>query len=146
MGGILLVVALVPLAAVAAVHVDRSHDAVELPLANQFVPVDRSLRASAREDGGRVILSWHGQTLPANVSYAVYRTRGPNDGLSCSDTSGATRCVLVMRRVGTTRQTTFSDVPPKGAFTYRVLMMANYLNDTAIVSPASLSPPVNVRT
>jgi hypothetical protein len=144
-GGIPLIVALVPLAAVAAAPVHRGQDVVELPLANQFVPIDASLRASAREDGRRVILSWHARTLPANVFYAVYRTRGPNDGLDCTDTGGATRCVLVMRRIGTTRQTTFSDLPPKGAFTYRVILMANDANNTAIVSPTSLSPPVNVR-
>jgi hypothetical protein len=144
---VLLIVALVPLGAVAAAHVYSSRDAVELPLANQFVPVDPTVRPTARAEGRRVILSWHARMLPAkNVFYAVYRTRGANDGLACSNTGGATRCVIVMRRVWTTRQPTFSDLPPKkDVFTYRVLTMANYLNNTSIFSPASISPPVSVR-
>ena len=88
-------------------------------------------------------LSWTAVTAPAKVTYSVYRTPVP---VHCSDTRGATRCVFEMTRVGTTSATTFSEKPPKGVFSYRIALTANYLENKLPGSTILVGRPVTVRT
>jgi hypothetical protein len=153
-----LLALLIPLAAVAAApSLHRANVAAELQVDNELVPIDNSLGARAAVVQGRVTLSWQARKLPAKVFYAIYRsprrwhvvlgsTPVPvNEGLRCSEGSGATRCIFEMPRIAVTKDTTFSEVTVPGAFTYRVAVLANYLNDTSLGSATSLSPPLDVR-
>jgi hypothetical protein len=135
--------AIVPLAVVATLPV--LHDprvATEVMSTHEFVPVDRGPRASAQGSDGRVTLSWPAFDAPANVTYSIFRTPPP---ILCSDVRGATRCVFAMTRLATTRDTTFSERPPSGAFTYRVAVTANPVQNKLPGSTILIGPPVRVR-
>jgi hypothetical protein len=90
-----------------------------------------------------VSLSWTAVDAPAKVTYTVYRTPVP---VHCSDKRGATRCVFEMTRLTTTTATAFSERPPKGVFSYRVALTANYLENKLPGSTILIGPPVTVRT
>lgn len=152
-----LVLPLVAVAAVPALH--EKNVAAELQSENEFVPIENGLRARVSVADGSVLLAWDAHTSPAKVFYAVYRAPTQSryvdgstrvsvvEGMRCADHPGATRCVLEMRRVATTRATTFAETPPPGRFTYRVAVVANYLNaDSERETLVSISPPLNVRT
>lgn len=130
LAGLALVAALVPLAAVAAVPTLTAPDTVYGLATRELVPVDRALLPVARVEQGRVLLSWKAQHLPATVFYSVYRSAGPNLG----------------RRLTVTRRTAFSEVPPRGTFTYRVAVVASELATPTSGPTVSISPPVTVRT
>jgi hypothetical protein len=142
--GLTLVAALVPLAAVAATpSLEKIDVAVELQT-REIVPVDKALRVNAHVEDGRVILSWKPPDLPATAIYEVYRARGTHD-LACTSGAGATRCALASRRVGTTKETTFDEVPPSSSdYTYRVAVVANDVDTAALGSAVAISPPVHV--
>lgn len=135
---------IVPLAVVAALPVlHDSHVAAEVKATHEFVPLDRGPRASAEVSNGRVILSWTAVDAPATVTYTVYRTPMP---VHCSDARGSTRCVFEMARLTTTRATTYSERPPKGVFSYRIALTANYVKNKLPGSVILIGPPVTVRT
>lgn len=136
--------AIVPLAVVAALPVlHDSHVATEVKATHEFVPLDRGPRASADVSAGRVTLSWTTVDTPAKVTYTVYRTPVP---IHCSDARGATRCGFELTRLATTNATTFSERPPKGVYSYRVALTANYLKNKLPGSTILIGPPVTVRT
>jgi hypothetical protein len=133
----------VPLAAVAALPV--LHDprvAAEVRSTHEFVPLDRGPRATAQAGEGHVTLSWPAFDAPAKVTYTIYRTPPT---IQCSDERGAMRCVFAMARLATTRDTTFSERPPTGAFTYRVAVTSNSRQSKLPGTTILIGPPVRVR-
>jgi hypothetical protein len=135
---------ILPLVVVAALPVLHSaHVAAEVRTTHEVVPLDRGPRATAAVSNGRVSLSWTTVGAPTHVTYTVYRTPVP---VHCSDPRGATRCVFEMARLATTSGTTFSERPPKGVFSYRIALTANYLQNKRPGSTILIGPPVTVRT
>jgi hypothetical protein len=136
--------AVIPLAVVAALPVLRNaHTAAEVRATHELVPLDRGPRASASVSAGRVNVSWTAAETPTEATYTVYRTPVP---VHCSDKRGATRCVFEMTRLATTRDLTFSERPPKGLFSYRIALTANYLRNKLPGATILIGPPVTVRT
>jgi hypothetical protein len=136
-----------PLAAVAvASPLSDRGAAVNIEQDNVYVPIDGRIRPNARVAAGTVTLSWQPvRKLPAKTFYAVYRSaQDSTQGVRCVD-SGATRCILEMDLVGRTRTPSFSEEAAQGPVTYRVAVLANYLNDKSLGSPILISPPLDVQ-
>jgi hypothetical protein len=136
--------AAVPLVAAAAARsLEKPGTVVDLPT-REIVGVDTALRANARAEGGRVILTWTARDLPTTPTYAIFRAHGTHD-LACTHGRGATRCTLASKRIATTRHATFDELPPAAKdYTYRVAVLANDLGSAAPGSAVAISPPVHV--
>jgi hypothetical protein len=138
------VVAAVPLLVVAAARPARGMDIARASNATEAV-ISTALTPRARRVPGGVELTWRGPRVhgPTKITYAVLRTSF-GDGCDRPD-RGAVECYLVMDRVGTTRARTFVDRPARGAYTYRVAAVADYLDDPATFDLMLLSKPVAFR-
>ncbi len=155
------VLGLLPLALVAALPPLKGGSAAELPDASVFVPaaVDFGLRARPNQRGG-YDLSWRAQTAPStSVFYKVYRSpalfklpKGSPDnfptvrrGLLCeASPGGADKCSIEMAGVATSPIAAATEAPPRGHWTYRVAMVANWRNDQQAGDPVLISTPVDV--
>jgi hypothetical protein len=133
-----VIVPLVVVLALPVLHADNV--AAQVKPKDEFVPLDHGPRATVRVTAGRVTLSWSAVHAPATVTYTVYRAPPP---VNCADRRGATRCVFEMSPLATTHATTFSERPPKGVFTYRVALTANYRPNAKLPSlTVEIGPPV----
>jgi hypothetical protein len=149
----------IPLAAVAAstpLHHEKT--AAEIGLDNLFVPINRNLHLRVANDNGAVTLRWspvRGDN--ARVFYGVYRSptrwligKGSehlpvNRGVFCQkNPGGAVHCTLEMARVATTRATEFREGVGNGNWTYRVAVLANWINDQTLGDPYYVSKPVTI--
>lgn len=139
-----LLTAVVPFGAVAALPLSSSPRVAQTAFTNGPVPaqVDLGLRARLQPDGS-VKLTWRPQaTAGGPLFYHVFR--GPADwhDYTCPSTGGALQCYVSMLDVGTTRATSFVNFPPAGRWSYRVGVAANWLNDTSLGDVYVLSSPV----
>ena len=152
-----VVLALVPLAAMAALPPDRSGAVIEDFDFNTTV-AERDFGLRAVRHGRNVVLTWRPQQSgPTRVFYRVYWSPsagqapiggvGPyRDGIACLPSSGgATVCRVLMELLPPTRATTFAHSPPPGSWTYRVGLLANWADDEAQGDVLLLSEPVRVR-
>jgi hypothetical protein len=150
---------LVPLAAVAASKpLHHEEAAAEIGLENLFVPLGRDLHVRVTNDDGAVTLRWSAiRGEHANVFYGVYRSPARSSigkgsehlpvirGIFCEkNPHGAVHCTLEMARVATTRGTVYREGSGSGTWTYRVAVVANWLNDPTIGDPYYISGPVTV--
>jgi hypothetical protein len=92
-----------------------------------LTPIDPDIRVQAVRDGGAQRLTWN-VDVPGRVFYRVYRTRAPGPDNVCAAT-GASRCILLMDTVATTRERSFVDGSPAPGLSYRVGVAANWLDD-----------------
>lgn len=142
--GAAVVLGVFPLGVVAGVKpLDARSRAVALQYAQTLRPVDGRLQLRARVVGDHVHLRWNAQS-PAGgtIFYQVVATRGRRD-LTCT-TAGSALCTLNTHGRGTTRRTTFTDSRPPGVWTYRVGVVANWLNDRSEGDSYVFSEPVAV--
>jgi hypothetical protein len=141
-----LVFAVAPVAVIAAVPTldDGGRQAVEFP--NSLIPVSTRVApvASARSD---VRLSWpKWRSRPAGVLYAILRGNSPNGGVACAGTPGgaANECRLYMDVLAQQKGRSFVDRPGSGTWTYRIGVVANWLNDPKYGDITVVSTPVTV--
>ena len=124
-----------------------------------LVPADKSFTVDVRRtpNGAGELVSWTPPSSSASVFYRVYRSRptvpAPDptlppgrDGIRCLPPNtygrpGAADCRLEMTFLGVTRGRSFVDHPPAGAWTYRVGLTANWLNDPERGDTMVLSGP-----
>ncbi len=132
----------VPLLVLAALPILHGRTIVSEFTNNVIVPIGGDFDLRATRSGGAVKLAWR---RPAGargaVFYRVYRSpisgqapiggvTGFVDGIGClPDTGGATACRLLMDPIAATTATTFVDRPPKQGWSYRVGLMANWVDD-----------------
>ena len=151
--------AFVPLLLLATARVQEHQRTVKNDAQHTLVPVSDAFRLTGAEASGRVSLRWR---APYDGSVATFYVvlRSPRkfpdptnpdkrivkEGVSCRERiSGASKdCHLFMRRLATTRAPTFTDRPPKGKWTYRIGLAANWLNDPARGDVLLVSPPVTL--
>jgi hypothetical protein len=139
-----VVFAVVPLGVIAATP--RLHDGGEraLQLGISLIPVSTTIDAHAvsAEDGVRI--SWRPQrTHGGSLFYHVFRGHQPDVGCGGRLNGAAEDCRLYADDVGTTRSSSFVDHPPPGAWTYRVGVAANWLNDPTLGDVYVISPAVS---
>jgi hypothetical protein len=136
--------ALVPLVAAAAVQPIGGQG--RSIVVNQIaVPVDTGVGLQATVVGRTVRLTWNGASEGASrVFYRVLRVRGDSDVI-CRSSGGAANCFFIGRPAATTRGTSFSDRPGRGAFTYRIGVGTNWLDDPTKGDVFLVSAPVTVK-
>jgi hypothetical protein len=153
-----LLVAL-PTVVLAGTRVQSGPTTVRNDAQHTLVPVSDSLHLTATNRKGSVGLSWkepyHG---PVGVFYVILRSprkfpdptnpdkRRVKEGVVCREQrSGAAKdCHLYMRRIGATTALRSVDHPPRGTWTYRIGLAANWLNDPTRGDVLLVSQPVTV--
>jgi len=139
------VFAVLPLGVVAAVP--RLHDqgrlAVRAP--DTLIPVAGKVRATT--SNGAVRLTWGGvKPGTARAFYHVLRSNQPNGDVACAGrvSGSADNCVLYSESIATTRGSSFTDRPGPGAWTYRIGVAANWLNDPKLGDVYVVTKPARI--
>ena len=152
---------LVPLAVLAFLPPLQDGRAATLASASVYVPVEErfGLRSVPRPEGG-FDLTWRPrESRAARTFYVIFRSRfefkipkgSPDEwplvreGLLCeSRRGGADKCTIEMEQVGATRTPGWHEEPPRGRWTYRVGIAANWLDDEQLGDALFLSRPLTV--
>jgi hypothetical protein len=149
----LVISGLVPLSVIAAANtgsgaataaaIGGSASTVVTPMP---VPADvGAVTPTASVSNGRVLLLWHAQHQHGGrVIYSIWRSHGRGSGLSCQTGPGARWCTIGLPEVGATSDPAFADHPGKGRWTYRVAVVANWLDDPGYGDVYFFSRPVTV--
>jgi len=133
----------------------RGRTAVKYFPQNVMVPVDAGFTVDVRRGGGGELVTWRGaSTSNTHAFYRVFRVRpvrpAPDptlpparDGIRCLAVAHdrANDCRLEMKVVGVSRTKSFVDHPPAGPWTYRVGLVANWLDDPSVGDLFLLSGP-----
>jgi hypothetical protein len=109
------------------------------------VPVDAGLGFRAQVAGDEVRLLWkRPPTAGSGVFYKLFRTQATTDTYCEARGTGADECELLPAPGHATRARAAVDRPPRGTWTYRVGVGANWLDDPARGDIFLVSPPVTV--
>jgi hypothetical protein len=151
-------IGVVPLVLLLALPTLRDRSIVSDFTNNVIVPVGGDFDLKATRTGNRVTLTWRRPSgARGGVFYRVYRSttfgQAPIGGLtpiargvSCTpNAKGAAACRIVMDPVRTTTGTRADNIVPYATdWSYRVGMMANWLDDPSRGDVLLISPPVRV--
>jgi hypothetical protein len=146
---------LLPVVAFAALPPDDTREATKVPLRSLFLPIDGSFQPrGAQTEAGVLRVTWPRIGGYADRFYVVLRsprrfvfpatTDVVVEGQRCRTPGGAFRCTLEMEEIGRTRARFWREVPPRGAWTYRVGIAANWLDDPEFGDIFVVSAPLNV--
>jgi hypothetical protein len=142
-GATLLVSAVLPLAAIAAAKTGPGIDAATVGTTNMPVPANVDLHVSATVSSGNVTLRWRGEgSAGGPVFYRIWR--GRRDSFACPPSPGARLCSVTLPEIGVTHATEFREHVPRGRWTYRVAVAANWLNDPTYGDVYLFSRPLRV--
>ena len=121
---------LFPIALVAATKPIRGSNANAFVLGKTLVPTSAAFHPQVEAAGASVRLTWDAVRSRAGATtYTIYRRSGPVDVFCGPIHNAPDLCTLFSDIVGTTRTTSFVDHPPRGTWTYRIGMTANWLDD-----------------
>jgi hypothetical protein len=148
--------AVVPLLIVAALPSQKEPVAGQVPLRSLFLPIDSTWRPTVEPVEGGLQLRWSPRPGGhADVFYVLYRSptryrfesnnQLVDQGLMCQPTSGATKCSIEMDEVARGRDRVVVNNPGRGAWTYRIGVAANWLDDASQGDVFLVSSPLNVR-
>jgi hypothetical protein len=139
------VLSLFPIALVAATKPIRGSNAHAFVLGKTLVPVSGAFHPQAEVTGRIVQLRWDAvRSRAGSTTYTIYRRAGPIDVFCGPIRNAPDLCTMYADVVGTTRTTTFVDHPPKGTWTYRIGLTANWLDDPHAGDPYLFSRRVVV--
>jgi hypothetical protein len=141
LGGVLLVTAVVPFAAIAAATPIGADDPPAVVIQQPLIPASVDLGVTTTRRGDQVMVSWNAvHSAGGAVFYHVFRAPTDGSALDCDTDSPAVVCQYKATDLGATSLTTFTDTPPKGGdFEYRVGVSANWLNDPTLGDVYELS-------
>ena len=150
---------LVPLILLATVRTQDTQRTVKNDAQHTLVPVSDAFRLTGRSANGTTSLEWRAPYAGSvGTFYVVMRSprkfpdptnpdkRKVKEGVSCRErVGGASKdCHLFMQRIATTRVPHWVDRPPKGDWTYRIGLAANWLDDPTRGDVLLVSPPVSL--
>jgi hypothetical protein len=148
----------VPLVATAVLPATTGESSAKLPLQTLFLPIDEDFNLGVTAVEGGLDLRWRDvDPRSASSFFVVYRspieyTLNPTDprvihqGRLCEPSPGdAPRCTIEMEEVGRTREPRFLDPAPRGTWTYRIGVAANWRDDEGAGDAFVISRPLNVR-
>lgn len=144
-----------PAIAFVALPSDDTRDAAKFEQRSLFVPLDDGYRPSGKQGrDGRLELTWPRADGYAHSFYVVLRSplsyRFPATrelvlrGQLCREPGGAIRCSIEMEEAGRTTSRLWRELPPKGSWTYRVGIAANWLDDPDEGDILVVSGPLDV--
>jgi hypothetical protein len=153
----LAVIGAVPVLVLVALPTLQGRSIVSEYTNNVIVPIAGDFDVHARRTAAGVVLTWREPSdARGKVFYRIYRSPiagqpavggvvGYEDGIACIPPGrGAAACRLLMDEAGIRRSTRFVDKPPPGAWSYRIGLMANWLDDPTRGDVLMVSPPVRV--
>ena len=155
--GALLVV--LPLIVVAGTSAQSRPVAVTYRFQDVYVPVQSSFHLRVEPSGAGARLTWASPYSGTTRAFytvlrspAVYPDPSGNGerkvvgGVACHPRmhGASVQCDLVMDRIGTSVSPGWTDRPPKGRWSYRVGLSANWLNDRELGDLLLVSTPVTV--
>ena len=140
------VLALYPLALVAAASPVRGPQADAYVAFGLLRSVDPSLRLSATVVGQHVQLRWNdSEPSAARAFYRIWRSKAANGGATCTPVpNAADDCQLAMDDLGARPGGRFVDKPGPGRWTYRLGFAANWENSPLFGDIFSFGPPLRV--
>jgi hypothetical protein len=151
---------LIPLILLASARVQTGPRTVKNDAQHTLVPVSGSFHLAGNNANGVAALEWDAPYKGSvGAFYVVLRSpktfpdpsnpedRTVTEGVSCRKRlSGASQdCHLFMRRLSATRKLKYVDRPPKGNWSYRIGLAANWLDDPTRGDVLLVSPPVTLR-
>jgi hypothetical protein len=145
-GVAVVVFGLAPLAVVAATTPLHDGGTKAIQQGISLIPVSTKLQPHVQVTGGEAHVTWQPQTSRgAKLFYRVFRGHGDRD-VACGGrlNNAADDCRQFADDVGATQRTELIDHPPKGMWTYRVGVAANWLNDPTLGDVYFVSTPVTV--
>ncbi|HZT44793.1 MAG TPA: glycosyltransferase family 39 protein [Gaiellaceae bacterium] len=149
----------IPVILLATVRTQESQRTVKNDAQHTLVPVSGAFDLTGRTANGAASLEWRAPySGSVGAFYVVLRSprkfpdptnpdeRKVKEGVSCRErVGGASKdCHLFMQRVAATRALTWVDRPPKGDWTYRIGLAANWLDDPTRGDVLLVSPPIDV--
>ncbi|MFY9579861.1 MAG: hypothetical protein WAQ33_11085 [Gaiellaceae bacterium] len=150
--GLVLVLVLLPVTVIAGAKPSRQPNVGALELNATLVPVSGVFRLHAKQENGRVTLTWNAERPSGgDVFYRVFRTESPagTDGTVCAGVprNVPDQCTLAAntQSVGTTRRSTLEDMPGPGRWAYRIGLSANWLDDPNFGDVYVFSRPVTIK-
>jgi hypothetical protein len=149
-----VVFALVPLLLVATARPQSQPVAGRYLEQKVFVPASGELRLSATRTGRSVRLDWEPPAAAAGTIYYLLRSPAryfpvtrleppADEGMQCKQ-GAVLDCIVWMKHRVVTRERSLVDSPPRGRWTYRVAVAANWRDDPAGGDILLLSRPVTV--
>jgi hypothetical protein len=146
----------IPLAALAVLPPSKGDRAAKLPHQSLFVPHNADFGVTVEAAGDRVRLRWNApHRVAADQFYVVlgspqrywFAQSGGHvvDGIHCRDGGASKRCTVEMTELGRTRDTELLFPQPRGQFTYRVALAANWRDDLGAGDIFQITKPLNVQ-
>jgi hypothetical protein len=146
----------IPLAALAVLPPSEGDRAAKLPHQSLFIPHNADFKLSVEAAGDRLRLRW---TPPRRVSadqfYVVlssprrywFAQSGGYvvEGIHCRAGGASKRCTVEMSELGRTRETELLFPQPRGLYTYRVALAANWRDDLGAGDIFLISKPLSVQ-
>ena len=137
------VLAIAPAAALASFGPQEGLSIVQHNTEHSLLPIDSSFRSRLEPlDGGRVRLTWDTpDTGSVTPSYTIFRVNRAVDW-RCEPLGDSRRsCIYDSDQVHFTAETSWVDRPPKGEWTYRVGLSANWQNEPKFGDVVMLGAP-----
>ncbi len=154
-----------PAALIAAAKPIRLPHVTAIEVNSTLVPVSSGLKPRATSEPNGVLLTWNAERpAPGKVFYRVYRSSATG-AVNCTLLAGGSDqcvprpsdvgcggvpvgapepCLLYGQPLGTTREGAWLDRPGPGAWTYRIGVSANWLNDEELGDAYVFSQPITI--
>lgn len=143
----------VPLAALAVLPPSNGTRAAKLPHQSLFVPHNADFGVTIEAAGDQIRLAWDPpRGISANQFYVVlsapqryWFTQAGGyvvEGIHCREGGASKRCTVEMNELGRTRETELLFEQPRGLWTYRVAIAANWRDDMGAGDILLISRPL----
>jgi hypothetical protein len=151
--GAVVVFLVVPLAALAVLPPSNGTRAAKLPHQSLFVPHNTDFGVTIEGAGDEIRLAWNPpRRVSADQFYVVlsapqryWFTQAGGyvvEGIHCREGGASKRCTVEMNEVGRTRDTELRFEQPRGLWTYRVALAANWRDDMGAGDILLISRPL----
>ena len=146
LAAVALALALVPAAVVSLASLQTQPLTLRHFAEGSMLPVDESFRLRSTKTAAGRRLTWDPpEGGSAHVSYTVYRVPRDVDTRCETKAGAATMCLFDTDQMGFTRRPVWIDDPPRGVWTYRIGLSANWQDEPRIGDAVMLSAPLTVR-
>lgn len=141
-----LVLALGPVAVISLARLQTQPLTLRHYAEGSMLPVNESFQLRSTQTAVGRRLTWDPpDSGSTHVSYTVYRVSRDVDTRCETKAGAATMCLFDTDQMGFTRRPVWDDDPPRGVWTYRIGLSANWQDEPKIGDAFMLSAPLTVR-